>query len=68
MDEVIQAVQKRASALLDLSKGNEQAVSSRLLPLGMHMFRTQKITDEQAEEMGAIAIALLSLWRTKGAP
>lgn len=34
----------------------------------MQMFRTQKITDEQAEEMGAIAIALLSLWRTKGAP
>lgn len=34
----------------------------------MQMFRTQKITDEQAEEMGAIAITLLSLWRTKGAP
>lgn len=62
MEAIAKELIRKSEALLELTSSNEQQISGKILPLGMQMFKTQKITAAQAKELGAIMMALLYIW------
>lgn len=62
METITKELVKKAEALLELTNRNETAISGRILPIGMQVFKSQKLNTEQAKELGAIMLALLSIW------
>lgn len=66
METVTKDLVKKAEALLELTNRNETAISGRILPIGMQVFKTQTLNTEQAKELGAIMLALLTVWKNKG--
>lgn len=62
METITKELIKKAEALLELTNRNETAISGRILPIGMQVFKSQKLNTEQAKELGAIMLALLSIW------
>lgn len=65
METIAKELVKKAEALLELTNSNEQAISGRILPIGMQVFKSQKLNTDQAKELGAIMLALLSIWKNK---
>lgn len=65
METITKELVKKAEALLELTNRNEQAISGRILPIGMQVFKAQKLNTDQAKELGAIMLALLTIWKSK---
>lgn len=63
MEQILNKVQKKAQLLIDAKDGNAAAISAGILPVAMQAFKTKSINTKQAEEMAAIMVALLSIWK-----